>query len=179
MSDLLAGLPRAARREWFRPQRWFGSKASEGAHLNVLEAFTLREDTPQLVLALIEARFPQGTHEVYQVPIGIRPASEGWSDRVIGEAGGNTYYDALADPAHARELLHLMRAGADVQAGDGMLAFRWAGGGNEAHPPGTVDVRPVGVEQSNSSIVFGEALILKAFRRVEPGVNPELELLRF
>ena len=40
-------------------------------------------------------------------------------------------------------------------------------------------MRPVGVEQSNSSIVFGEALILKAFRRVEPGVNPELELLRF
>jgi maltokinase len=40
-------------------------------------------------------------------------------------------------------------------------------------------VRPVGVEQSNSSIVFGESLILKAFRRVEPGVNPELELLRF
>ncbi len=40
-------------------------------------------------------------------------------------------------------------------------------------------MRPVGVEQSNSSVVFGEALILKAFRRVEPGVNPELELLRF
>ena len=69
-----------------------------------------------------------------------------------------------------------MRAGADVQAGDGMLAFRWAGGAGDG---GTVDVRPVGVEQSNSSIVFGEALILKAFRRVEPGVNPELELLRF
>ena len=157
-------------------QRWFGSKATEVAHLNILESFTLREESPQLVLALIEARFPQGTHEVYQVPIGIRPASEGWDDRVIAEAGGSTYYDALADPAHARELLHLMRAGADVRAGDGMLSFRWAGGAGEG---GTVEVRPVGVEQSNSSIVFGEALILKAFRRVEPGVNPELELLRF
>ena len=40
-------------------------------------------------------------------------------------------------------------------------------------------MRPVGVEQSNSSIVFGDELIMKAFRRVEPGVNPELELLRF
>jgi len=40
-------------------------------------------------------------------------------------------------------------------------------------------VRPVGVEQSNSSIVFGDQLIMKAFRKIEPGVNPELELLRF
>jgi maltokinase len=176
MSDLLAPLPEEALREWFVPQRWFGSKTSELSQLNILEAFTLREETPQLVLALIEARFPQGTHEVYQVPIGIRPASEGWSDRVIAEAGGNTYYDALADPVHARELLHLMRSRTDVLAGEGTLTFRWSGGAGEG---GTVDVRPVGVEQSNSSIVFGEALILKAFRRVEPGVNPELELLRF
>ena len=176
MSDLLAPLHEDVLREWFVPQRWFGSKASEVAHLNVLEAFTLRDESPQLVLALVEARFPQGTHEVYQVPVGIRPASEGWSERVIAEVDGNTYYDALADPTHARELLHLMRSSADVQAGEGMLTFRWSGGAGEG---GTVDVRPVGVEQSNSSIVFGEALILKAFRRVEPGVNPELELLRF
>ena len=128
MRDLLEPLPEEALREWFVPQRWFGSKASEVAQLNVLEAFTLREDSPQLVLGLFEARFPQGTHEVYQVPIGIRPASEGWSERVIAEVGDRTYYDALADPAHARELLHLMRACADVQAGDGMLTFRWSGG---------------------------------------------------
>jgi trehalose synthase-fused probable maltokinase len=37
----------------------------------------------------------------------------------------------------------------------------------------------MGVEQSNSSIVFGDAMVLKAIRRVEPGINPELELLRF
>ncbi len=85
MSDLLAPLPEEVLREWFVPQRWFGSKASEVAHLNVLEAFTLREEAPQLVLALVEARFPTGTHEVYQVPVGIRPASEGWSERVIAE----------------------------------------------------------------------------------------------
>jgi trehalose synthase-fused probable maltokinase len=179
MTDVLDRLDEERLREWFVDQRWFGSKASEVAHLNVLEAFGLRDDPPQLVLALIEARFPSGTHEVYQVPIGVRPAREGWSDRVIAETGGETFYDALADPAHARELLHLMRSGVDVQAGDGTLGFRWAGWAGRAGDGGTVDVRPVGVEQSNSSIVFGEALILKAFRRVEPGVNPELELLRF
>ena len=43
----------------------------------------------------------------------------------------------------------------------------------------TGDVRPMGAEQSNSSIVFGDELVLKVFRRLEPGVNPELEMLRF
>jgi predicted trehalose synthase len=40
-------------------------------------------------------------------------------------------------------------------------------------------IRAMGAEQSNSSIVFGEQQVLKVFRRVEPGINPELEMLRF
>jgi maltokinase len=164
--------------EWIVGQRWFGSKAREVSHIAVSECIPLREEVPQLALALVEARFGEGTHETYQVPLGLRPAEEGWGERVIGEAEGWTIYDALADPATGRELLHRMRAGGTETVEEGTLRFRWA----ESAPAelgGTVDVRPVGVEQSNSSIVFGEALILKAFRRVEPGVNPELELLRF
>src|SRR5918999_2755398 len=120
--------------------------------------------------------FGSKTRETYQVPLGMRPAEEGWSERVIGEDGGWTVYDALADPACGRDLLHRMRSGSEETVEDGTLRFNWAAG---AGLGGTVDVRPVGVEQSNSSVVFGEALILKAFRRVEPGINPELELLRF
>ena len=97
---------------------------------------------------------------------------------MICDVEGWTLYDALADPAHGRELLHLMRGSRDVNAAEGTLVFRWAEGAG-AGLAATVDVRPVGVEQSNSSIVFGEQQILKAFRRVEPGLNPELELLRF
>ena len=130
------------------------------------------------MLCLVEARFPAGTHETYQVPLGLRPADEGWDDRVILETDGWTVYDALADPAHGRELLHRMRSNTELQVGQDEFIFRWAESAG-AGLGGTVDVRPVGVEQSNSSIVFGEDLILKAFRRVEPGVNPELELLRF
>jgi maltokinase len=40
-------------------------------------------------------------------------------------------------------------------------------------------MRAMGAEQSNSSVVFGDELVLKVFRRLEPGVNPELEMLRF
>jgi trehalose synthase-fused probable maltokinase len=174
----LAFLESAPLQEWVVEQRWFASKSREVASLNVLEAVTLREEPPLLVLALVEARFPAGTHELYQVPLGLRPVADGWDDRVICELEGWTVYDALADGAHGRTLLHLMRGSRDVGAAEGTLTFRWAEGAG-AGEGGTVDVRPVGVEQSNSSIVFGETLIMKAFRKVEPGVNPELELLRF
>src|SRR4051794_2337431 len=174
----LAVLDEGTFQEWIVAQRWFGSKAREVAHIDVVEWIPLREDVPQLALALVEARFGEGTHETYQVPLGLRPADEGWDDRGIGEAEGWTIYDALADPATGRELLHRMRAGSSETVEEGTLRFRWSASAG-AELGGTVEVRPVGVEQSNSSIVFGDALILKAFRRVEPGVNPELELLRF
>jgi maltokinase len=175
---VVAALPEERLHEWVLEQRWFASKARDVGQLNILEAVTLREDSPKLVLALVEARFQTGTHELYQVPLGLRPDDEEWGERVIAEVDGWTVYDALADGAHARELLHRVRGSAEVAAEDGILRFRWAESA-AAGFGGTVEVRPVGVEQSNSSVVFGDELILKVFRRLEPGVNPELELLRF
>jgi predicted trehalose synthase len=163
---------------WIVEQRWFASKTRQVDHISIAAAVPLRTETPLLSLCLVEARFPSGTHETYQVPLGLRPVEDGWVQRTILEASGWTVYDALADPAHGRELLHRMRANGEVQVEQDEFMFRWAESAG-AGLGGTVDVRPVGVEQSNSSVVFGESLILKAFRRVEPGVNPELELLRF
>ena len=155
----LSILEEDAFQEWIVEQRWFGSKAREVSHIEVAAFITLREEPPELALALVEARFGEGTHETYQVVID------------------STGFDALADPACGREILHRMRSGAEIIE-EGTLRFNWAETAG-AGLGGTVDVRPVGVEQSNSSIVFGDSLILKVFRRVEPGINPELELLRF
>jgi trehalose synthase-fused probable maltokinase len=174
----LSFLDLPALNEWIVAQRWFASKTREVASIEIADAVALRSEPPLLVLCLVEARFPAGTHETYQVPLGLRPVEDGWTDRVILEADGWTVYDALADAAHGRELLHRMRANTELQSGQDEFIFRWAESAG-AGLGGTVDVRPIGVEQSNSSIVFGDELILKAFRRVEPGVNPELELLRF
>jgi maltokinase len=164
-----------ALRDWVVSQRWFGAKGRTVSGLEVLQGVPLRADEPLLVLALIAARYPAGTHDLYQLPIGIRHADEGWDEGVITEAGGWTLYDGLTDPVLAREFLKRMREQSVARAGGSTLTFRWT------HGPGLngVDVRPIGVEQSNSSMVFGDALVLKSFRRLEPGVNPELELLRF
>ncbi|MDA0173461.1 phosphotransferase [Solirubrobacter taibaiensis] len=152
--------------EWVVAQRWFASKTREVSSVEIVDSVWLSDE---LVLCLIEARFPVGTHETYQVPLALRRGGDG---EPIFEADGSAVYDALADPETGRELLKAMHAGRDV----GDFAFRWTAG--EA-PDESLNVRPVGVEQSNTSIVFGNELIMKAIRRIEPGVNPELELLRF
>ncbi|HEX5869860.1 MAG TPA: hypothetical protein VFY65_05585, partial [Longimicrobium sp.] len=40
-------------------------------------------------------------------------------------------------------------------------------------------VRMIGAEQSNTSIVFGDALVMKIYRKLEAGINPDLEVTRF
>jgi maltokinase len=162
--------------DWLVEQRWFGAKASQVSHLGVLTAVSLRDNEPPLVaVALLEARFPAGTHELYQVLLGARPVAEGWDRGVIGTAGEWTLYDAMVDPAATRVLGRLLPDGAEVYGDEGVVRFHWLDDGDR---PGD-RVRSIGAEQSNSSIVFDDRLILKAFRKVEAGDNPELEMLRF
>src|SRR4051795_1479191 len=168
-------LDQDALQEWVVAQRWFGAKGRTVSGLEVLQGVPLRADEPLLVLALIAARFPSGPHDLYQLPIGMRHADEGWERGVITEVGNWTLYDGLTDPELARELLRRMREESVARAGGSTLTFRWM----EGPDLNGAEVRPMGVEQSNSSMVFGDELVLKSFRRLEPGVNPELELLRF
>ncbi len=86
------------------------------------------------------------------------------------QAGTHELYQLLA--GDGEEGLRLLGRLFGEQATVGEVSFH---GGLEP----TGDVRPMGAEQSNSSIVFGEQQVLKVFRRVEPGINPELEMLRF
>jgi maltokinase len=158
-------------------RRWFGAKAGEVVHTGVLSAVPLRETPPLLAVAFVEVRFQPGTHDVYQVPLGFRPSGDGWGGEVIGDQEGWTAYDALADPVLSRELVHRVRRGETVPREEGALGFHRL----EAVADGAelLAVRPMGAEQSNTSVVFDDALVLKAYRRLEAGANPELELLAF
>ncbi|MEA2298414.1 MAG: hypothetical protein QOF77_1350 [Solirubrobacteraceae bacterium] len=162
--------------EWISAQRWFGSKARDVAQFNVLDVVVLRQEPPALALTIVEARFGSGTHELYHVPIGVRTEAEAWDREIICTAGGFTVYDALGDDEQTALLALLLGSAATIEDGDSSVEFWWEGG--DPVGPGTPS-RRMGVEQSNTSIVFDERLVLKLFRKVEPGINPELEMLRF
>jgi maltokinase len=151
--------------EYVTRQRWYGAKSRTVSHSEVLDTVTIRQAEPQLALALVEMRFDTGAHEIYQLLVSGGDESE--------------QFDGLAEDAGiAREILSAMRAGVTLQGREGVAEFRpaedFSALGRELGA-----ARLVSSEQSNSSIVFDEALILKVFRRVEPGINPELEMLRF
>ena len=168
---LALSLPEERLREWILEQRWFGAKSREISQVHVIAAPVICVNEPKLVLAVVEIRFHAGTHELYHLPIGFRRE---WENG-IAEVEGWIAYDALQDPELARDLIGRMRSQEDVAGGEAMVELRWTGDGDSD----LGDVRPMGAEQSNTSLVYGGELVLKAYRRIEAGVNPELELLRF
>jgi maltokinase len=145
-------------------QRWYGAKSREVAHANVLDSVVLRTAEPQFALAIVEMRYDTGAHDIYQLLYALRE--------------GSIELDGLEDASLGRELVSAMRSGITLQGAEGIAEFRpvagFAGLGRELK-----NARDVGAEQSNTSIVFDDELILKVFRRLEAGVNPELEVLRF
>jgi maltokinase len=96
----------------------------------------------------------------YQLLIGERPNGEraeflnGHESSVLGSVGDRYYYDATVDSEMALAWLAVIS--------DGSLVME--------------RVRPVGAEQSNTSLVYDERLIAKIFRKLAEGPNPDIEV---
>ena len=143
----------AALIEHVTQQRWYGAKSRAVTHADVLDSVVVRSVEPELKLDLVGLTYDTGAHDIYQLFSG-------------------------AETQLARELVSAMRSTLKLQGTEGVVEFHPAADsarlGQDISPG-----RLVASEQSNTSVVFDESLILKVFRRLEPGVNPELEVLRF
>jgi maltokinase len=162
---------------WVEGQRWYASKSRHVTGVELMETIVLTGEPPLLVLGLFQARFSTGTHELYQLPLGIAGSADVPSGDAILATRSWAVYDALTNPAHGRELLRRIDSQETIETEEGSFGFKRVEGLRS--PAADVDVRPIGVEQSNSSLVFGDELVMKVFRKLEAGLNPELELLRF
>jgi maltokinase len=162
--------------DWVERQRWYASKSRHVTQVDLVETATLGEEPPLLVLALLQTGFATGTHELYQLPLGLRPADSGGPEPIT-ETESWSVYDALADPELGRVLLRWIDEAGELETEDGRFSFHLVNGRLDL--PEDTPVRPMGVEQSNSSLVFGDQVVAKLFRKLEPGLNPELEMLHF
>ncbi|MGW3242268.1 maltokinase N-terminal cap-like domain-containing protein [Streptomyces sp. NPDC001070] len=177
-------------REWLPRQRWFAGKGRPIGGFGLVSATELlpadgRLGTPGLLHLLLDVhheaqeRVPGAAHgqppDTYQLLLGTRallppvlaPALIGHA--VGGPLDGLTIYEALHDPRLTSLLLERLRAPGRT----GHLRFGTEPGA--VIPAGSAP-RLSTAEQSNSSVIYGDSHILKLFRRVAPGPNPDLEL---
>jgi maltokinase len=154
--------------------RWFGGKGRGGVVTDVRRLGMIAEKGPRVVVDLAQVSYPDGDVEVYQVPLALYTDPEHRLDHAfVGwwedpEVGWTHAYDAV----HDREAMAAyLRAFAFPP--DGPLTFHRSPG--EVLDP-TAQSTPFTGEQSNSSVAFGEQALLKIFRRVTPGTNPDIEI---
>ena len=182
-ADLEAILP-----DYLRVRRWFGSKARTIEAARLCEAAPLGDDA---VLALVEVTFTTGPAETYVLPLAFAAGEAADTLRdarpnaliaeLHGAAGDGLLYDAIWDKPFATLLLDAIGSGDEFTGRAGKIvaaatiAYPWLRG----DPRELLTPHVLRVEQSNTNVRYGERMILKLFRRLEPGLNPDQEIGSF
>ena len=160
---------------WLRGRRWYGAKGSEPRDVRIAGAVRLPWGAGAAV-ALLEVELPEGATLLYQLPLVVRDEPSA-SDLAEVRAGVARAFlaDASLEPAFRRALGEAFVSGFRAQEGDLAFVVEPLPG---AAVPSLGDGEVSGAEQSNTSIRYAPAAIAKIFRRVEPGMNPDVEITR-
>ncbi len=172
MQGVLDDLPKLLL-DWMPQQRWFGSKGRGLHSVSVAQSVRLVDGEHSLDHLMLDVEFDDdGPAETYQLLLGIRSElPERLEYAAIGITAGVFAYDA----AHDSELTHVLLQLLAGQAAEGSLRFGRLDGPTI---PTDLTSTVMSAEQSNTSLVYGDSLILKLFRKLAPGLNPDLEITR-
>ena len=170
-------------------QRWYAGKGQAVTRAAMVDHVMLESGPTSWLLALfnVEAGAEQAH---YSMPLALA-----WEDvgeerlkgmlpatlaRVRQQAKIGVLADAYADEAFCRALLELIGAGRVLPSAKGSVRFMPTGVFSELGPDlGQLPITPSRAQSSNTTLSFGQRLFLKGYRRLRPGVSPELEIGRF
>jgi trehalose synthase-fused probable maltokinase len=165
----MTGMSPEALPTFLKAQRWFGGKGRSIESATVIDEarWELGAERATFILAVVEVRYAAKVTERYWVTVRL------------GDDGALT--EAMEHDAFAHALLQLLRSGGKIDAGAGALLGETLESGRSvlAGLSSTPPVRRLGVEQTNTSLVFADQVILKVIRKLEPGPNPEWELGKY
>ena len=175
--------------EYLPKQRWFAGKSHLIEATKIVDAAIL--EAPHSALALLEVKLDNGLSDMYQLPLAMTFAEVGDELRraapnagiaaIASNGVGGLLHDAVFDEKSCAALFSLIQNARKLEAHHGHIrgvpgaAFQDVLGSAET----PLQVRRGSAEQSNTSILFGDRFILKLFRRLEPGVNPDCEIGRY
>ncbi len=177
--------------EYMPKQRWFGSKSRRIESTRMVDYCWIPNDSGPFALMQVEVKYTEGKPERYHVPLAIAPGKSAEALHSVrpemilcemqSKSGSGILYEGTASDTACLALLDAIENNREIPAHSGRLearateAYAAAKGGL----PGPLKVSRSSAEQSNTSIIFGGRLILKIFRRVEEGPNPDLEIGSF
>jgi maltose alpha-D-glucosyltransferase/alpha-amylase len=167
-------------------QRWFGAKGRQVATVEVTDAIRLGSgrDASDGVVALVDVSFTEGEPVTYALPIvGRREGDDVGPEYVLArvEAADGVWLlvDGLRDAGVAAAMLELIGRRRVARSDRLRLVGTRAEGFSRLRGAEPLDPQFGWGEQSNTSVTYGDRLVLKLFRRIGQGVNPELEVGRF
>jgi maltose alpha-D-glucosyltransferase/alpha-amylase len=174
--------------QYLRRQRWFAGKGRNLRAARFADWVLLRRGREPAFLSVIEVTFGDEGRELYVLPLAMESGEA--ADRILARtpetviarltgARKGVLYDACTGEALGRELLDLIAAARQVTTRAGEISGRpTAALQTLQQEPGltTLPASLIRAEQSNSSLVYGDRLILKLIRRLEPGAHPDVEI---
>ncbi|CAN5617198.1 maltose alpha-D-glucosyltransferase [soil metagenome] len=176
---------------YLRHRRWYGGKTRRirAAHFTEALPLAVSASGEQAFLTLVQVDYAEGDPDTYVLPLALATDEE--ADHLLRElpyavlaaveAKGvrGLIVDGSALPEVTSALLDTMGRRRRVRGRSGELVA-WSGRGlRERATEGRLMPALGRAEQSNTSVIFGDQVIMKLFRRQEPGLNPDLEMGRF
>jgi maltose alpha-D-glucosyltransferase/alpha-amylase len=177
--------------DYLRAQRWFGGKAKTVKQVTVKDAIPVKTEMPVGFVTLLQVDYVQAEPEFYSLPLAfasgeaaerIRTKFPHWivADLSVDNGTLGVLHDGLAGPEFSRALLDSIMAGHSSKGSLGELEGAQVAAIPPSQPDAMGSMPVVGnMEQSNSSVIFGERIMLKLFRRLHVGTNPDLEINRY
>jgi maltose alpha-D-glucosyltransferase/alpha-amylase len=169
-------------------RRWFAGKAGRIRSVELVDAVALPGGPGSAWLALARVGFVQGEPQTYALPLAAAFGEEAGrlrasfpaavvADLTAGEGSG-LLYGAERQPAFAGVLLEAVGRGRRLKGAAGEIAGVHTRAWRERRPTNLGSLEPslLSAEQSNTSIRYGDRFILKLFRKIESGPNPDLEV---
>src|SRR5919112_571297 len=190
-SRQLAQLEREALPTFLGTRRWFAAKGGEiervevaaqgefdhNGLLTLLRVYVDEGEGPQLYFLPLAAAWEEGADED-----GVWALMPHALAKLRRRARMGLLLDAMADESFCRHVVEAMGKNRDFGLGEGKVHFSATEVFGELageEPLSELGVRRAEVEQTNSSVILGERLILKAYRRLQKGTNPDLEIGRY
>ncbi|CAL94344.1 maltose alpha-D-glucosyltransferase [Azoarcus olearius] len=171
---------------YLRQRRWFAAKGDSIVRVEVVEEQEWVAEGASWLLVLLEVVIADAMPQTYFLPLAIawEEGGEHPGDRfgaaalarVREKARMGLLYDAFVDPQFCRALARAVGGGGAMAFGSGELRFVTTPAWQTLADAIQEDFRLPATEQTNTGVFFGQRLYLKGYRRLQAGINPELEM---